>query len=127
MFERRTKKRFPAEKCVVEYTKASLFSFLKKAPASTYPLINLSEGGLQFLAGDALARGTTIDMTVKVPGYVEPIATKGKVSWSKKIPQGYYRVGVEFTKIGKDARRVLLELEAKGGLRYKDARETYWK
>lgn len=127
MFERRSKKRFPAEKCVVTYSKSNLFSFLKKAPPSTYPLINMSTGGLQFLANDSLSRGVPLDMTVKVPGYVDPIKMKGKVSWSKKIPQGLYRIGVQFTKVSKDAKQVLMELEQKGGLRYKEARETYWK
>jgi c-di-GMP-binding flagellar brake protein YcgR len=67
--------------------------------------IDLSGGGVQFLADEEFPVGTGLELDICIPGCSEPIPARGMVVHSEKMAaridlRTQYRTGVKFTKVG---------------------------
>jgi len=73
---------------------------------------NIGAAGILFISPETLAPGTMLTMEISLPGNSAPIDLKGKVKWcipSRDGGSGKFDIGVEFTNIGKEHLRLLVE------------------
>jgi Tfp pilus assembly protein PilZ len=119
--ERRRAKRYSAKRCKLSCAKASLLSFLRRTEEQAFPVINISEGGLQFLSRSDMPQGVMLALTVEVPGEEQPLRMKGRVAWAKKVPnRPAFRIGIEFTKIAERVKKRIEMLKEAGKLEERD-------
>ena len=103
--ERRRLKRFGLKGCTVQYKPArwwELFSLL----SDRYLVLNISQGGLHFIAEEELTPGKQILLEITAPVLSSGVAhTLARVVWTKKSEQhNAYHIGVEFLKMSKQSR-----------------------
>jgi len=80
---------------------------------------NFSGAGLRFLAEHALAPGTQLDVTLRLPERAEPIKCQGEVVWSEPrrspdsaLPGDTSEVGVRFVQIDPKDRTLIVQCAA---------------
>ena len=69
---------------------------------------NLSRGGLKLLAGNALPKGSSVELEIEIPGDNIPAFVFSEVIWSKKAGDSH-EAGLRFTKIEPWDRSKLLD------------------
>ncbi len=105
--------RFEVRDCIAEFQFKGLLSFLKhKAEERDWPVADLSETGIQLLTREDLEPGDRLLIAVDVPAFEGAFTIAGIVKWVKSASAGatVKRVGVEFSKIDKEARKKLRSL-----------------
>lgn len=60
---------------------------------------DLSAKGVGFVAYKELQPGTMLEIWLKVPDRADGIYSRGEVVWSRRMPTGEYRVGVNLEKV----------------------------
>ncbi len=80
------------------------FSFGKIKPN------NISAGGMQLDTEDEKKAGTVLLLKFSIPNYNNKIEAEGEVKWSKRLFNGFCRLGIEFTSISASAREALNKL-----------------
>jgi len=73
---------------------------------------NVSPNGARFVIEGALAKGATLDITIKIPTSLEPIPIKARVVWSKKETeesQDIYDAGFEFVQIPEESKSAFFQ------------------
>jgi len=70
---------------------------------------NVSEGGLNIILDDELAKSQELGLKLYLTGKVAPIDCKGKVAWTKLVSPpgvkpGLYSTGIQFTELSGDAK-----------------------
>jgi hypothetical protein len=101
--DRRRSERFPIRDSRVAFKKSGLFSFLNNTLTVDNYLVNISQHGAQFLAGDYVPPGATLVLQVDVPMFLGGLCFKAQVVWSIKLPRKKaYRVGVKFLKTDRE-------------------------
>ncbi|MBI2167830.1 MAG: PilZ domain-containing protein [Candidatus Omnitrophica bacterium] len=76
-------------------------------------LVNLSEGGLQFLCQDMFKLSQEIRITINLAELERDISVRGKVVWIRKeraLHNASCRVGISFTEISDPDRRTIHEM-----------------
>lgn len=123
--ERRKDTRFRVHNCVVRWTADGLLAFLRQH-AGEHQLLDLSLGGLKFLTHEELPLRRPLHVTLHVPAYERPIHLHGEVAWCRPflLPEGaapaggpMFQVGVRFTRVSDDCKRVLQRLQDDGKLK----------
>ena len=116
--ENRQEARYGARSCFVECRTKRLFSFLKKkVQPDMFPLVNISEGGVQFLSHKEMERNAIVELVVSIPGESEPIQVKGRVAWIEKMEgREFYRIGAAFVGLKEKDLARLLALVKEGRL-----------
>jgi Tfp pilus assembly protein PilZ len=121
-FEKRVCLRFRVPGATVKYKKQK--AFLKKTDfvAEFCPVLDLSRGGIRFLATELLKFDSEVALMVSIPGEAEFLTLIGIVRWYTLNPgQSYkYQIGVQLNPYGKKkgqndpaALAKMLELEKK--------------
>lgn len=109
--ENRGGTRYTARSCFVECRPKRLFPFLKKAQADIFPLVNISEGGIQFLSHKAMARDDRVDLAISIPGEAELLRVGGRVAWVEKMEgRDFYRIGAAFVGMTEEDKGRLLSM-----------------
>jgi c-di-GMP-binding flagellar brake protein YcgR len=84
----------------------------KAHPAGKSITKNISPSGTRFAIEEQLAKGTIINLEVKIPLQTEPILLKSRVVWSKKDsvegPKPY-DVGLEFVQIPEESKSIFFQ------------------
>lgn len=106
--------RFEVKDCVAEIRMAGLLSFLKRKLAKRHwPVVDLSEDGIQILAREDLQKGDHLRIAIDVPAYGEVLDLRGVVRWVRtaKVGTQIKRIGVEFISPDKKTRQNLRLLQ----------------
>ena len=92
--EMRTKRRFDRypKKRLAEY-----FSQKKIGKQQACTIINISRSGLRLLLDEKITAGSTICLTIPLPGALVPVNLKGTIKWIEPRENGFIS-GVELTK-----------------------------
>lgn len=105
--ERRAHVRYGVKGSSVQYRKAGLLAFLN-AFSPKYLLLNLSLGGLYFIARDELRPGARLDLVLEAPLAAVPIRARGRVVWNRKSSDHRaWRTGVRFLGLSERNRKLL--------------------
>ena len=97
--ERRKRRRYGVRDAAVRYKPASLLSFLR-TPSVRHLLLNLSEGGLEFISREPFEEGLRLALQVTAPPVAGTVYATGRVARVKKSKsQDAFRVGVQFVRI----------------------------
>jgi len=100
--ERRACVRFKIPGATVSYQKKSLF-FTKPGFIEEFcPLLDISRGGVRFLAQNSLKPNTEVQLKISIPGERIPFTMKGAVKWASPAEGKTfkYQVGVQFHPYG---------------------------
>ena len=114
------KGRFGVRDCIAEFQFRGLLSFLKhKAEERHWPVVDLSETGIQLLTRENLEPGDRLSIAVDVPAFEGTFAIAGVVKWTRTASEGatVRRVGVEFSKMDNETRSKLRSLRNEAWLR----------
>lgn len=116
--DRRKNTRFRVRNCVVRYADTHFQSF-RTEHAGDHQLLDLSRGGMKFVAQWEVAPGTQLAISLHVPAYANPIPLTGKVAWCRSIPgeEGVFLVGLAFGNLVERSAEALRRLEQDGKLR----------
>jgi hypothetical protein len=100
--EKRTCIRFRIPGATVKYRHEE--KFLKKYDgiAEFCPVLDVSRGGISFLAQEMLKYESLVEMKISIPGETSPLILKGLVRWYSPNPgKSYkYQIGVQFLPYG---------------------------
>jgi len=100
--ERRACVRFKIPGATVSYQKKTMF-FTKPGFIEEFcPLLDISRGGVRFLAQNLLKQNTEVMIKISVPGERIPFTMKGAVKWASPAEGKTYKyqVGVQFHPYG---------------------------
>ena len=115
----RRRRRFLVDDCAVEVRAANLTSILSKA--EFYPVVDLSEEGLQMVAFGPIKVRQRLHLDLKVGNQFGFLKSQGEVRWVVQIPdEEAYRVGVAFVKLSDREVAKLEELRKKYGPRQQE-------
>ena len=65
--------------------------------------VNISEGGVKFLANEFLPLASRLAIEVFVPAQPRPVKAVSKVAWIRKMPEGeQYEIGNQFLCIARE-------------------------
>ncbi len=112
--------RFGVRDCIAEFQFKGLLSFLKhKAEERHWPVVDLSETGIQLLTRENLESGDKLSIVVDVPAFEGTFTIDGIVKWVKTARKGAItrRVGVEFYKMDGETKAKLQALRNDAWLR----------
>ncbi len=110
--ERREKPRFPVTECLVKYNLGAILDFVTKPAGPALPLVDLSLGGLQFLARENPGQDQPVQVRLDIPAFTEVMELPGTVRWTEYLPQRkLYRIGVQFSGLPEDIKEKLRLLE----------------
>ncbi|MFW6159663.1 MAG: PilZ domain-containing protein [Acidobacteriota bacterium] len=100
--ERRACIRFEIPGAAVSYKKKGFLLSSKSYGEEFCPVLDISRGGLRFLALKPLKINTPVTMKISIPGERIPLLLKGKVRWSgPHVGKNYkYQIGVQFNPYG---------------------------
>jgi len=111
--ERRRHKRYGFKDCTVQYKAAPFLGleFLGNI-SERYLVLNISQGGLHFIAKEKLKEHSRIALKITAPLLKEEkIRVKGHVAWVKESTDARaYHVGIEFGSLSKLNRNKLRSL-----------------
>lgn len=97
--EQRKKKRYAMTDCTVRFAPGTALGFLRPY-SGRYILMNLSEEGIGFMAGEPLKAGDLLRIQVESPGAPRGWSCKGRVVWVRKSErEEAWRVGFAILKI----------------------------
>ncbi len=109
--DRRKWPRFPVPGAEVYTARPLISRYIRKPHGKPKMLVNISGGGLQYIAEKPVHPGAKISLLVKVPAFLAFLMFRGRVVWTQKVDgKNVYRVGVEFTLIEKVTRTKLESL-----------------
>lgn len=109
--DRRRYPRFFVPDCEVYYSTPLLPAYLRKPKGDRRLLVNMSAGGMQFIADCYLPPGRKLSLLLSVPAFMGNMMFRGRVVWSKKIPdKKAYQTGVAFIRIESGTRAKLKSL-----------------
>ena len=112
--------RFAVRDCIAEFQFTGLLSFLKhKAEERHWPVVDLSETGIQLLTRENLEPGDRLSIAVDAPAFEGTFTIAGIVKWVKTAREGAVtrRVGVEFYKMDDETKGKLQSLRNDAWLR----------
>jgi hypothetical protein len=109
--ERRKHPRFQVSGAKLGYDNSKLFGY-NTPLTSSYPVINLSLGGLQFFSTKYLKTDTVIDLRIDCPAFVNPLIGRAKTIWYRRFQKqkGHYAVGLKWIKMNKLTKNQIKEL-----------------
>jgi hypothetical protein len=102
MIERRKCERFVVPGASISYKTRGLWRLQTSFPEDTFPLVDLSKGGLAFLSNMSLKKGHKVSLLLYFSENEDPIPLKGIVV-SSILTMGIinqYRVGIQFKPFG---------------------------
>lgn len=102
--ERRVCNRFNVPGASVTWTQPSRLPFVSATAEPGCLVMDMSRGGVRFLASRPLKPGAYLELEIDVPDGKSPIRVSGRVVWSWLRPARSYEVGVEFEPYGDVAR-----------------------
>ncbi len=116
--DRRKNSRFRVRNCVVRYAETDFRAFRDEF-ADEHQLLDLSLGGMKFVASDRLPMTGQMQISLHVPAYEQPLSISGTVAWCRAVPKqdGLWLVGISFTHIPERSRQAMLRMEKDGKLR----------
>ena len=106
--------RFGVRDCIAEFQFRGLLSFLKhKARERHWPVVDLSETGIQLLTREELELGDKLSISIDVPAFDDHFVIDGIVKWVKTSGKGptTKRVGIEFSKMDDETKKKLQSLK----------------
>jgi Tfp pilus assembly protein PilZ len=100
--ERRACIRFEIPGATIRYKLKKLFFEKQVFEEEFCPLIEMSRGGLQFLAQNTHKVGTSVSLEISIPGERVPLVLAGRIRWTApNVGKSYkYRMGVQFSPYG---------------------------
>lgn len=87
-----------------DYKIAGDSNLAKKAPVE-----NLSFGGIQLAAAEALQNGTLLELNLNIPNYNKKLSFTGKVVWQLHNKENTFLTGINFTQISPEDKNILSE------------------
>jgi len=120
--ERRKCKRFEVPGTTVRYQKMKLFTFKKEIDNDSFPVLNISRGGLLFLSQEKFFFNDRLIVLISFPEEEVPLMMKARVRWADRNPGLSYKymIGIQFDSYGRKKRYnhpsgldKLIELEKK--------------
>ncbi len=110
--ERRKNRRFLVAGAVVDCRLHGIISLLEKSAGNEEPVVNLSLGGIQFLAREPLKLNDKVDLTITIPDQPAPIKTRAAVKGVQQLEDGrWYRVDAAFVGLSAQQTAALQSLE----------------
>lgn len=111
--------RFNVRDSYVEYATSSWIPVLPFTKSSHSPIIDVSLGGIQLTSLYEFDIGEKLNLDIHIPFLRRSLRSKGEVRWFEEADDSspYYRIGVEFTKLGKDGMECLKRLAKSPALR----------
>ena len=99
--------RFRIPGATVKYKSQKKFLKNNDYIADFCPILDISRGGIRFLAQEMLKFGSHIEMKISIPGETSPLVIKGVVRWySPNAGKSYkYQIGIQFLPYGESADR----------------------
>lgn len=64
---------------------------------TTIAVLNLSAGGVRFIAPDAIDCGLTVELQIELPNQHTPLLVQGQVVWTQMEASGATEHGVQFS------------------------------
>jgi len=100
--EKRTCIRFRIPGATIKYRREKKFLRKHAYRAEFCPILDISRGGIRFLAQEMLKYESLVEMRISVPGETSPLVLKGFVRWySPNQGKSYnYQIGVQFLPYG---------------------------
>ncbi len=100
--ERRLCQRFKIPGATVSFRRERLLFPPKQADEEFCPVLDLSRGGVRFLAQKALKFRARVSLQISVPGERVSLQLRGRVRWSSYNPGKSYKfqMGVQFNPYG---------------------------
>jgi len=100
--EKRACVRFRIPGATVKYKREKRFLRSSDYVAEFCPVLDLSRGGIRFLAQEMIKFDSLVELKVSIPGETSPLVLKGIVRWYSPNPgQSYkYQMGVQFLPYG---------------------------
>jgi hypothetical protein len=100
--EKRTCIRFRIPGATVKYKAEKKFLRKHDYIAEFCPVLDISRGGIRFLAQELLKFESRVEMKISIPGETSPLIVKGIVRWYSPNPgKSYkYQIGIQFLPYG---------------------------
>jgi hypothetical protein len=100
--EKRACVRFRIPGATIKYKREKRFLRSSDYVAEFCPVLDLSRGGVRFLAQEMIKFDSLIELKVSIPGETSPLVLRGIVRWYSPNPgQSYkYQMGVQFLPYG---------------------------
>jgi len=100
--EKRTCLRFRIPGATIKYRRERRFLTRHEYIAEFCPVLDISRGGIRFLAQELLKFESLVEMKISIPGETSPLVLKGIVRWHSPNPGKSYRyqIGVQFLPYG---------------------------
>ncbi|MFP4081191.1 MAG: PilZ domain-containing protein [Candidatus Aminicenantes bacterium] len=94
--------RFETPGATVSYKKKTFFFSKGKYGEEFCPILDISRGGLRFLAQKDIKINKELNLKISIPGEKIPLVQKGKVRWcSFNVGKSYkYQIGIQFSPYG---------------------------
>jgi Tfp pilus assembly protein PilZ len=103
--EKRTCIRFRIPGATIKYKAEKKFLRKHDYIAEFCPVLDLSRGGIRFLAQELLKFESRVELKISIPGETSPLVIKGVVRWySPNSGKSYkYQIGVQFLPYGESS------------------------
>jgi hypothetical protein len=100
--EKRTCIRFRIPGATIKYRREKKFLRKHAYIAEFCPVLDISRGGIRFLAQEMLKVESQVELKISIPGETSPLILKGLVRWYSPNPgKSYkYQIGVQFLPYG---------------------------
>ena len=100
--EKRTCQRFTIPGGAVSVEKSGFLANLRKSSDKSFPLVDISQGGLRFLAEGEVPINTKLHLIVSAPDETDSLHISGLVKWIIPQPESgsVFQVGVQFLPYG---------------------------
>ena len=119
----RRARRFLVDDCDVEVRSQNLKAMLSKG--QIFPVVNLSQGGIQFICFHPLKVGQNLRLSINVGGQFGFIRSAAVVRWLEQIPgEQARRVGASFVKMPKGEQVKLGKMDTDYWPRQQEIKET---
>ena len=102
--EQRENLRFQVLGATLQYERPKLFTGTESLSEKDCPVIDMSRGGVRFLADTLLSAGMQVNLRIGMPDDSDVAVLRGQVRWAFRDRGAYrYRIGVQFAPFGSEA------------------------
>jgi len=102
--KQRENPRFEVTGATLQYERPKLFTGTESVVEEDCPVIDMSRGGVRFLANTLLSTGMQVNLRIGRPDDSDVAVLRGQVRWAFRDRGAYrYRIGVQFAPFGSEA------------------------
>ena len=102
--EQRENPRFEVSGATLQYERPKLFTGTEAFVEKECPVVDMSRGGVRFLADTLLSAGMQGNLRISNPDDADVAVLRGQVRWGFRDRGAYrYRIGAQFAPFGSEA------------------------